>query len=204
MGARTESKVTKSLSLVILSILYGLLPFLILIDLIPWSQKFVALTAGGVILYLLLRIFGVPNSELGITLNRWRESLIAAVPITLGFLVISVIFLLTQGSRYNPDETWAFYVFYVFVSCPMQEFLFRGALHRILAPFHLHVGWETIIASILFAYVHIIYKDPLTLTAMFIVGLFWYRIYLKVPNLLGVTLSHIILGVLTISLGLVN
>ena len=63
---------------------------------------------------------------------------------------------------------------------------------------------ELIMASLLFGYVHFIYRDVLTVVAMTIVGFFWYRAYQKTTNLLGVTVSHVVLGVLTIALGIVD
>lgn len=65
--------------------------------------------------------------------------------------------------------------------------------------------WLWLIASsICYAFVHIIYKDYLTCVITFIIGLIWYPIYRKDYNLFGVILSHIILGILTISLGIIN
>lgn len=63
---------------------------------------------------------------------------------------------------------------------------------------------NSLVAASLFGFVHVIYKDPLMLAAMMIVGFFWYHLYLRTRNLIGVTISHITLGILTIALGLVN
>ena len=63
---------------------------------------------------------------------------------------------------------------------------------------------EGIVASLLFGFVHIIYRDALTVVAMTIVGFFWYRAYKRAPGLVGVTVSHVIFGVLTIAVGLVD
>lgn len=73
-----------------------------------------------------------------------------------------------------------------------------------LIPYKLRAGIEKLVAATLFGYVHLIYLDLIVFVAMLGIGYGWYRSYLKAPNLLGVTISHIVLGVLTIALGLVN
>ena len=55
-----------------------------------------------------------------------------------------------------------------------------------------------------FGYVHIIYGDVLTVVIMSIVGLVWYRAYQRSSNLIGVTISHVVLGVMTIALGIID
>ena len=56
----------------------------------------------------------------------------------------------------------------------------------------------------LFGYVHIIYGDMLTVVVMSIVGLFWYQAYQRSSNLIDVTISHVVLGVMTIALGIID
>lgn len=60
------------------------------------------------------------------------------------------------------------------------------------------------VAAALFGYVHIIYGDVLTVVIMSIVGLVWYRAYQRSSNLIGVTISHVVLGVMTIALGIID
>lgn len=187
----------------ILSIYLGI-PSLILAGVIPWGMKFVALVAGTVFMYLLARILGEANADLGLTWLKARDSLLAVAPLTLALIAASIIFLVANGARFYPTEGLGFFVFYIFVSCPAQELLFRGILANFLSTFKFGQHLEAVIASLLFGFVHIIYRDALTVVVMTIVGLFWYRAYKKASSLLGVTVSHIILGVLTIAVGLVD
>lgn len=55
-----------------------------------------------------------------------------------------------------------------------------------------------------YAFVHIIYKDILTVILTFIIGLIWYNLYRKDKNLLGVSISHCIIGMITILLGIID
>lgn len=53
------------LKLVVLFIYIGL-PFLIFIGLIPFDYKFYTLTIGGIIVYIIMKVLGFKNRELGI------------------------------------------------------------------------------------------------------------------------------------------
>ena len=66
-----------------------------------------------------------------------------------------------------------------------------------------HYLW-VILSSLYYSFVHIIYKDVLTCLLTFIIGIIWYLLYRKDYALSGVVFSHIVLGILTISLGIVN
>lgn len=185
-------------------LIYSALPTLILVGVIPWDMKFVALVVGAVIMYILMRMFGSTNGDLGITHHRTIYSLRAALPMTVVVFVAAGMFLLFGKPRFSPTEGLGFYIFYIFISCPAQELLFRGILSRILKELRLHRVFELSVAAILFGYVHIIYGDIFTVGIMSMVGLFWYLTYEQSSNLIGVTVSHIILGVATIALGIID
>lgn len=191
-------------SISIILLIYIGIPLCILMNLIPWNMKFVALVTGAMFMYLISRLLGHTNSDLGFTFKRSKDSLLAVTPLTLILLVASILFLVTGGARFQPTEDLRFFIFYVFISCPAQELLFRGVLSNILSAFRMKACIEVAIASLLFGFVHIIYRDALTVVAMIIVGFFWYRAYKRAPSLVGVTVSHVILGVLTIAVGLVD
>ena len=183
---------------------YLTLPILICIGIIPWNMKFVALIVGVVAMYIVMRILGNTHSDIGITRQRTIYSLKTVLPITIVLLIAAGLFLLLEKPRFSPTEGIGFYVFYILISCPAQELLFRGILSRMLQELRLHRVLELGVAAALFGYVHIIYGDILTVVIMGIVGLFWYRAYQRSSNLIGVTMSHVILGVMTIALGIID
>lgn len=188
----------------IILLIYVGTPALIFVDVIPWDMKFVALTIGATVVYGLLRMSKSSNESLGLKAIDGLRSIRDVVPVTIALLVLLIAFLLIQGARFDSTETWQFFIFYVVVSCPAQELLFRGALSHMLQALSIPRTLELIMASLLFGYAHFIYRDVLTVVAMTIVGFFWYKAYQKTNNLLGVTVSHIVLGVLTIALGIVD
>ena len=183
---------------------YLMLPILICIGVIPWNMKFVALIVGAVMMYILMRILGNTHSDIGITRQRTIYSLKTVLPITIILIIAAGLFLLLEKPRFSPTEGVGFYVFYILISCPAQELLFRGILSRMLQELRLHRALELGVAAALFGYAHIIYGDMLTVVVMSIVGLFWYRAYQRSSNLIGVTISHVVLGVMTIALGIID
>ena len=183
---------------------YLMLPILICIGVIPWSMKFAALVVGAVMMYILMRILGHTHSDIGITRQRTIYSLKTVLPITVALIIAAGLFLLLEKPRFSPTEGIVFYVCYILISCPAQELLFRGILSRMLQELRLHRVLELGVAAALFGYVHIIYGDILTVVIMGIVGLFWYRAYQRSPNVIGVTISHVVLGVMTIALGIID
>lgn len=56
----------------------------------------------------------------------------------------------------------------------------------------------------MYSFVHIIYKDIITIILTFIIGIIWFYLYRKDKNLFGVSLSHCIVGILTIFLGIID
>ena len=183
---------------------YLTLPILICIGIIPWNMKFVALIVGVVAMYIVMRILGNTHSDIGITRQRTIYSLKTVLPITIVLLIAAGLFLLLEKPRFSPTEGIGFYVFYILISCPAQDLLFRGILSRMLQELRLHQALELGVAAALFGYVHIIYGDMLTVVVMGIVGLFWHRAYQHSSNLIGVTISHVVLGVMTIALGIID
>jgi len=183
---------------------YFMPPILICIGVIPWNMKFVALVVGLVMLYIVMRILGNTHSDIGITRQRTSYSLKTVLPITIALIIAAGLFLLLEKPQFSPTEGIGFYVFYILISCPAQELLFRGILSRMLQELRLHRVLELGVAAALFGYVHIIYGSVLTVVVMSIVGLFWYRAYQQSSNIIGVTISHVILGVMTIALGIID
>ena len=167
-------------------------------------MKFVVLVVGAVAMYIVMRILGNTHSDIGITRQRTIYSLKTILPITIALIIAAGLFLLLEKPRFSLTEGIGFYVFYILISCPAQELLFRAILSRMLQELRLHRLLELGVAAALFGYVHIIYGDMLTVVVMSIVGLFWYRAYQQSLNVIGVTISHVVLGVMTIALGIID
>lgn len=190
---------------ILLSILlvYILVPILILFNSFLYEIKFYLLTGLGLIIFLILKLLKISNKELGIT----KDNLLKSIKRNLILIVISILIVIIlkifHMDKYNPNETIWFYLFYIFISCPIQEFLYRGVFGYFDTNSKYKYIW-IILSSLCYSFIHIIYKDILTCILTFIIGIIWYILYKKDKNLCGVTLSHIVLGILTIFLGIVN
>lgn len=182
---------------------YVAIPLLIFFGVLPFEHKFVFLVTYGVLVYLVLRCVGAKNAELGLTTKNWQTSLASVLGITLFFVVAALVAYKLIGARFEPTETLLFYLFYVFISSPVQEFLYRGATSYFGKTLGLSVWLTVLISAMLYSLVHVIYKDWVLVVATFILGIIWHLIYLKTDNLLGVSISHAIFGALTIFLGLI-
>ena len=183
--------------------IYILLPILILFNKHLYDIKFYLLTIIGLGIFLLMKVFNITNEELGITKQNLWKSIKRNLILIVLCLIIILIFKLLHFDKYNPNETLLFYIFYIFISCPMQEFLYRGVFGYFDTNSKYNYLW-IILSSLCYSFVHIIYRDILTCLLTFIVGIIWYNYYKKDKNLCGVTLSHMVLGIVTIFLGIVN
>ena len=191
------------LLLSIILIIYTLFPILIFFNDYLFKIKFYILTILGLVIFLIMKLFKVSNKELGISKDNLLKSIKRNILFIIGCIFIIIIFKVFHMDRYNSDETIYFYIFYILISCPLQEFLYRGVFgyfEKIIGNKYLWL----IISSFCYSFVHIIYKDLLTCVLTFIIGIVWYLLYRKDYNLVGVSLSHIILGILTIYLGIIN
>ncbi len=186
----------------IIMIIYILTPILIFFNNNFYNIKFYILTSLGIIIYFIFKLFKVNNKDLGINKNI-IISLKRNIPLILIFVVLILVSRILGINKYNPDETLLFYIFYIFISCPIQEFLYRGVF-GFFEKKNKHKYLWVVLSSLCYSFVHIIYKDMLTCILTFTMGVIWYLLYRKDYNLSGVCLSHIVLGILTISLGIVN
>ena len=184
-------------------VIYILLPILILFNNYLFNIKFYLLTGIGLGIFLLMKVFNISNKELGITKQNLLKSIKRNLILIALCVILILIFKLLHVDKYNPNETLYFYIFYIFVSCPIQEFLYRGVFGYFDMNSKYNYLW-IILSSLCYSFVHIIYKDVLTCVLTFIIGIIWYIIYKKDKNLCGVTLSHMILGVVTIVLEIIN
>ena len=189
--------------LTIILTIYILFPIIIFLNTSLYEIKFYILTVLGLMIFLIMKLFKLSNRDLGISKDNILSSVKRNALFVIACVVIIVICKILHINRYEPNETIYFYIFYILISCPLQEFLYRGVFgyfEKIMASKYLWL----ILSSFCYSFVHIIYKDILTCMLTFIIGIVWYLLYRKDYNLIGVSLSHIVLGILTISLGVIN
>ncbi len=183
---------------------YILPVILILTGVISFEYKFHILIAGAVLVFAFLRWKGFALSDVGWPSSGGRQSLYDVIPLTLILVTVALLVYAFGNVTRIPNERWPFFLFYIFISSPAQEFLFRAALHRVFTTVGLQRTAQMILSALLYCFIHAIYHDPWTLVLTFAIGILWFRLYTKTQHLLGVSVSHAVLGVITILLGIVD
>lgn len=167
------------------------------------------------ILFVFVRVSGYPARFFGLTTENAGRHIGEAVLFTLPLLAITVLLKLAlitwvpamhglpvfqmfsppppglPASGFNP---WlaAAYVFFA----PFQELIYRGGLQGPLSHFltgRWHNALAIVGANVIFSAAHL-YVSPGLAVMAFLAGLFWGWLYARQRGLVGVSVSHILLG----------
>ena len=163
--------------------------------------------------FFVIKKGGYPFSIYGLTLKNWRQSLIESIlwliPILALLCVLKWLYLTRySGARDLPLLSWGQHLKMskggLILTClaysvfaPVQEFIARGCFqtsfqnflvgkHRILI--------AVVISNLMFSMTHLHISIRFALIA-FIPGLFWGWQYARHKNLIGISISHIIIGI---------
>lgn len=186
-------------------ILYYLPPLLILVGLLPFAWRFQILACMTVVMLAYDRQHGISLKELGIRRDTLKGSLLLNAAASIS-LVVFIYFTFKAGLiRVPVIPGWKlFFAYYLFISSPSQEFLFRSNFFALICRLGFGGPVLRVIASaVTYSFLHIIYKDPITLLATLAAGLLWGWIYHRYPNFWGVAFSHAVLGTVSILVGLI-
>lgn len=190
--------------ILIVSFAYILPVVLIYLGLIPFSWRFYVLILSAIAILAIARLYKFSAVELGFTQNRLGIALKAISLPTLASVLLMSAYYATQGPLIdNSAYSWNFYLFFVGVSAPVQEFLYRGFLFSLFFRANFASWLQILLSTLFYTLVHLIYQDILTLVFTLMVGLFWSYHYAKFRNLYSVILSHSLLGAIAILYGLV-
>ncbi len=167
------------------------------------------------ILFAFVRVSGYPARFFGLTTvnagRDVREALLFTLPLLAGTVVLKLalvawvpsmhglpVFQLLAppqpgmpASGFNPWLAVA-YVFFA----PFQELIYRGGVQGPLAHFLTGRGrsWLAIVgANVIFSAAHL-YVSPGLAVIAFVAGLFWGWLYARQRGLIGVSVSHVLLG----------
>lgn len=199
MKPLSSSQITTS---VVISFLYILPVVLILTKVISFSDRFLVLTITGALIIGLAMLNEIALADLGFNHQNLLPAIKDILPVTIISSVLMIVFYLNHGMRIdNTGIPWYFYVFYISLSSPLQEFLYRSYLFNRLAQIQLNQGSIIIITAILYSFAHSIYQDLTTVLLSLIIGLYWAYHYNRFKNFYSITLSHTILGIIAILTG---
>jgi hypothetical protein len=164
---------------------------------IPFSQRFTLLLGMAIVVFVVELIRGRSWKELGFRSDTLSGSLkVGAI------LLIAWVFGAFSSSAAH--ESALFYVFYVLISSPTQEFLFRSVVFAEMNRAKIAgARWQVGLSTLIYVFPHTIYKDALTVLVVAAIGAIWGLIYWRYPNIYGVALSHAALGAVSIAAGLI-
>lgn len=180
-----------------------LIPLLILEGVIPFSWRLHLMVAVGAVFAGWSLVANVSASELGIRTDNISRALRLQLPVCLVVLALLILAPSTGLTGRLAVPSLSFFSFYVLVSSPVQEFIYRSFLHALAKRADVSRVVAALIQIVPYVWVHIIYRDLITILFAATVGTVWSLTYQKEPNLIAVSVSHAVIGAATIALGLV-
>lgn len=163
---------------------------------------------------------GFPMSFYGFTLNNWKpavlEALLVTVPILLFILLlkwvlINFVPIYAHTPLFNPYSSikhfqitaispftfWLLLILLYSIHSPLQEMIVRGFLQSTLQEFltgKYSCVSAIIISNVIFSTFHLVHSFMFAI-ATFFPGLVWGWLYSRHKTLIGVSISHILIGV---------
>ena len=182
--------------------LYILPVILIFTGIIPFDYRFITLGIVGLLIILSAILRRVSLSETGFNQPNLIPAIKNILPITLICACSSIFYYHFYGTRIdNSGIPIYFYAFYILLSAPLQEFLYRSYIFYILSEVNLS-RYFLIISAVLYALAHVIYNDIPTVILSLIIGIYWAYHYIRFKNLYSIAFSHIVLGIVAIATGI--
>ncbi len=143
--------------------------------------------------------------DFGLTFSGWKRSVIESLIVSGAFILLLVV-IKYLSNRYLPGifrETQLFdlsyfgftYITYLVVA-PLQEFIARGAVQGTLEKIldlRYRGFFAILVTTFLFGAVHMMSSLNLAI-ASFVTGWLWGWMYNRQKNLVGVSLSHFLIG----------
>lgn len=188
-----------------IAIFYYVPVLLLWFGIIPFKFRFYVLIMLAIVLAAYSYSRKHSLHELGFRIDNLKKSLFLNSIFALLILGALITFYYLGAIRQPTVPGWKwFYLFYVLISAPAQEFLFRSVLFAELRKSNFSSAFlQIVITSITYSFLHIIYNDWITLIVTLLMGIIWGAVYYKIQNFWGIAFSHAVLGAISISIGLI-
>jgi membrane protease YdiL (CAAX protease family) len=156
---------------------------------------------GFFYIFLVLKIIGFSQKQLGLTQENFLPSLKSIIPSTIFFFIIFFLIRLFQPSFFGlslhydsigPVFLRGFY--YSIVSVPVQELIFRSYVINRLEQFFPNRYFLIGISALIFSLVHWPFGSLTMVIGTFILGTFLSANFLKYRNIFTPILIHSLVG----------
>ncbi len=184
-------------------ILFVLPILLITFRVIPFEFRYHVLIIVALLILIFETTRKIPIQKFGFRKDNLLLSLkvnIIASLLLLGLILLIKIFCFDISSSVHAS----FFIFYVFIGVPIQEYLFRSVVFYEM--YRMRISKQSlriILSAMIFAFPHLVYLNIYFILIVVIMGIIWGYIYDEYPNWYGVVLSHALLGSIAIFIGLV-
>jgi membrane protease YdiL (CAAX protease family) len=194
---------SKRLILTQIFLIFVLPVFLIYFNILAVSWRVALLAVCALIIYGIILRENWTYEDMGLHHHNFKE----ALPFYASFILFGVLILFFINHKISPPDiesrmffikTFAFFIPISF----FQEFAFRAFLVPRLKAIYQNNLFVIFVNAILFTLIHIIYPNwGVGLPLAFFSGIFFAWLYIKYPNLVLVSLTHIILNITAVLLG---
>lgn len=200
----TKTSTPEFKEIVAFLVLFYFLPILLLAyRVIPQEANHVILVLMSLITVAYASSKPISARQLGFRRDNLGSSLTWTILASSLFLVALYFIYKTRAIEPKYAETALFYVFYIFISAPLQEFVFRSLMFHELNLYFKKDWFKVVLSAVIFSFAHYTYRDPSVLFLTLVAGLVWGFIYLKRPNFWALAISHAVVGAATVFLGFV-
>jgi uncharacterized protein len=201
----TVARTSRLQFFVVLGLAFYLPIMLMLVGVVPFAYRFHVLLLVSAALAAYAMVQGYGARELGLRTDNLASSFAINAALS-GILVALLLGAWALGLIRDPTiPDWSLFFFaYVFAFVPAQEFSCRGFLFGAMERSGIvHGAAQVGVSAVSYAFLHAIYWDALTLAVTLLMGVVWGVVYRLWPNLWGVILSHAVLGVVSIFVGVI-
>jgi len=171
----------------------------------------------GIVMFGMMKRSHYPLKTYGFTLENWKksivESIVWTIPVLFAFVICKWILIhtiatfsslplfdispdLNKGAPHVGPAAVALLVISYTLFVPVQEIIYRGAMQSSLQQFLTGKNKTTLailVSNIPFSMIHFHLSVILVITT-YILGVFWGYMYARQKNLIGVSVSHFLVG----------
>lgn len=160
---------------------------------VPFEWRFRILIGMAIATGLISLSHGHGRKDLGLPRKAGR----------LTRLALAALLLVLAAMPALPAQSAAFFGFYVLISAPVQEFLYRSFLFARMKASSIRPGFQVLCSASLFSFMHVIYRDAALMGLAFAAGILWAWLYQQTRSFFLVAASHSILGATAIWYGVI-